>query len=167
MFRRRDPGYGVNVVTRVTSMEEIPSDSRFSTLFYKHQYERMYQLEQQTVNITNVAITLFILTLTFGFDKDRSSPYTGFVLLVSIIIINLVAILYIYRSAQAINLHRDRALKTLEHSSPDIYEIQCSVKGPSDIWTKVRGRLSIQIAIHCIIIFVAFVFLLLWRFSKL
>lgn len=154
------------------------SDSEFSTLFYKHQYERMYELEQQTINITSVVITLLILALTFGFDKERVSPYTGFVLLVTIIVVNLFAILYIHRSAQAIDVHRDRALRVLQRSSPHIYEIQSSIEDPPDIWTqgvlykllklRIRGRLSIQIAIHCILIFMMVVFLIFWfRLSKL
>jgi hypothetical protein len=64
----------------------------FIRMYYEHQYDRMAKLEEQGHSITNIILSLSVLSFTFAFDPNsKPNLVTGVVL--PIIIISVIGLL--------------------------------------------------------------------------
>ena len=90
-------------------------------IYYRHQYERIAQLENQRQTFTTIILTVSILAFTFGFESNNSGTNGDYfvitqnvILLAVIAIANVMAVSYMRRTQSWISSHRLRAKATLK-----------------------------------------------------
>lgn len=124
--------------------------------YYEHQYDRMTQLENQRINISNITVTLSVLALTFGFNMAIGfAQIVGYALLATMIIANLFALAYISKSRSWISTHRKRAKGILEACAGELWKFDIETHGEYVRWLPGRGR--IQMYLHVLLLIVAIV----------
>lgn len=127
------------------------SDPHFIYLYYEHQYERMKALEEQRLTITNIVISLSVVAFTFGFQNLNSiTIINGVGLPALIILLNLFAALYIWRTLQYIRVHRNRAKVVLDRYSKEMIEIDAKHEMPH-VFLRL-GLAKIQLIIHLVLL---------------
>jgi hypothetical protein len=143
------------------SLDRIPTVVLMN--YYQHQYERMGKLEDQRLAITNITITLSVLSLTFGFNSATGfSKIIGYAVLVVMALANAFAILYILVTRSWISTHEMRAKGVLERRAKSLYLFDQQTYAEYKKWAP--GRWKIQMYLHILLIIVAaaiFVFLYL------
>jgi hypothetical protein len=141
------------------SLQNVPSELLIA--YYEHQYDRMKQLEDQRFNITNLTIGISVLAFTFGFDKSVNfSRQAGFILLATIIVVNLFAIAFIEKSASWISTHRRRAKGILEFRSTELFKFDMETHADFKQW--IPGRWKIQLLLHATIVIMSIVMIVAW-----
>ena len=135
--------------------------AEYVRMYYEHQYDRIAQLEQQRLSITSIVITLSTVALTFGFsDAKELNLITGIGLPIVVFASNLLAIAHILRSADWIELHRNRAKQVLELYARDVFErvdkprLWPAHRGKS-WWRRLWARWRVQLYIHILLMLVA------------
>jgi hypothetical protein len=118
-------------------------------MYYEHQYGRIENLEQQALNTTNITNALFIAMLTFSQRDVTSHFYLPF----AMVVINIFAIAYIYRSGKAIMIHQSRAKKILETHEKEIFELDKTIPIPERHF--LPGRLMIQMGVHSVLLLIS------------
>ena len=127
------------------------SNPDFVRLYYEHQYDRMKALEEQRLTITNIVISLSVVAFTFGFQNlNDITIINGIGLPVLIIVLNLFAALYIWRTLQYIRVHRHRAKIVLGRYSKEMIEIDSEHKMPH-VFLRL-GLAKIQLIIHIVLL---------------
>jgi hypothetical protein len=142
--------------------ELIKMDKEDFRMYHQLQYERISQLEQQRLTMTNFVIGISLLAFTFGFsDFSNLNLVTAIGLPVAIIISNLFAMLYTSRSRKFIKMHQKRAEKARELYSKDlnrIYESVPKVESEHDFFSRAR----LQIYLHLLLIAIALLPLIIY-----
>ncbi len=109
------------------------------------------QLENQRLMITNIVITLSVLAFTFGFSSgDALNIINGIGLPAIMIISNLFAIIYIWRTLQYIRVHQARAKNLLSKYAIVISEIDKSKPMPFVMFR--LGLAKIQLLMHILLV---------------
>lgn len=92
--------------------------------YYNHQYNRMNQLEFLGIAITALIILINFGTFIFGFIFQKTVNISiRYILLISVIVLNIFAIFFIKRITSWERTHRRRAKKVLEKYAPDLYTL--------------------------------------------
>lgn len=124
--------------------------------YYQHQYDRMGKLEDQRLGITNIAITLSVLSLTFGFNSAVGfSKIIGYAVLVVMSLVNIFAVLYILVTKSWISTHEMRAKGILEKRAKSLYLFDKQTYAEYRKWAS--GRWKIQIYLHVLLFFVSLI----------
>ena len=122
--------------------------------YYQHQYDRMGKLEDQRLGITNITITLSVLSLTFGFNSAVGfSKIIGYAVLAVMALANIFAILYILVTKSWISTHEMRAKGILEKRAKSLYVFDRQTYADYRKWTP--GRWKIQMYLHILLFLVS------------
>ena len=134
------------------NLDDIPADVLMN--YYRHQYERMSKLEDQRTTITNITITLSALAFTFGFSMEVGfARIVGMGLLVIMVLANLFAIIYIFRTQSWIKTHELRAKGILETRYKQLHTFDHVTHDDYGRWA--FGRWKIQVGLHILLLVVA------------
>jgi hypothetical protein len=143
--------------TEVDESQERPGmNPEFVRMYYEHQYDRMAKLEEQGLTISNIVITLNVVAFTFGFTNVKDlTIITGLGLPLMMIIANFFAISYIGYSSIFIRVHQARAKRVIVNYAHELSKIDDTCPNP---WREGLGkRREIQLAIHILMILIAFI----------
>jgi amino acid transporter len=135
-------------------------------MYYEHQYDRIATLEQQSLTITNIVISISVLALTFGFSGAPNStpasgsssvqglsPIAGLALPTAMIIANLFAIGFVLRTSSHTRVHKRRAKAVLKLYASGIFQLDDSMQFPTKgTWW---GREKIVLSIHGLLVLVS------------
>ena len=122
--------------------------------YYQHQYDRIGKLEDQRLGITNITITLSVLSLTFGFNSAVGfSKIIGYAVLAVMALANIFAILYILVTKSWISTHEMRAKGILEKRAKSLYVFDRQTYADYRKWTP--GRWKIQMYLHILLFLVS------------
>jgi hypothetical protein len=125
-------------------------------MYYAHQYERMTKLEDQRLTVTNIVITLSVLAISVAVSSSQTLTLLASIEIhVLIMLANLFAIFYIWRTLQYVRVHQDRAKAALEHYAPDLAELDKATPMPPGF--KRLGLGNLQLLIHAVFILLAVV----------
>ena len=135
-------------------LDTIPEDVLMN--YYRHQYERMAKLEEQRTAITNITITLSVVTFTLGFNMASGfSKVVGFALLAIMMLSNVFAIVYIVRTDSWIKTHKLRARGILETQYGPLHTFNENTHSKYSRWSISRWK--IQMYLHGLLLIVAMV----------
>jgi len=137
------------MVTKTKRLKETDGD--YVRMYYEHQYDRVARLESLRLSITNVVITLSVVSFTFSFSNNQSNNLMSGVVLPTILVVsNIFAIVYIYMTLRIIRAHLDRAKITLGQFAPALHTINDENKPPK--WTDRFNLATNQIIFHVLLI---------------
>lgn len=144
-----------------------PADKEDYRLYYQHQYERMKELEQQRLIMTNVIVTISVLAFTLAFsDICKLNLVNGVGLPIVVIGANFIAVMWNKRSREFIKLHQQRAHEALKEFAPEVEELdKRKAKRDSDKdWFR---RPSLQSYLHGLLMMLAVlpIVLYLWCYG--
>lgn len=124
-------------------------------MYHQLQYDRIAQLEQQRLTMTNFVIGLSIISFSFAFsDINKLNIINAIGLPIVIIISNIFAMLYTSRSRKFIKMHQKRAEKAREIFSPRLNIISNEVP-KIDSNRDLFNRTRLQIYLHVLLIIIA------------
>lgn len=136
------------------NLDAIPDDVLMN--YYNHQYDRMSNLEEQRLAITNITITLSILSFTFGFNMESTFSKTiGFALIAVMILANIFAIIYIVRTDSWIKTHELRAKGLLENRYINLLKFDTKTHHNYGRWAISRWK--VQMMLHVLLATIAVV----------
>jgi hypothetical protein len=135
-------------------------------MYYEHQNDRIMKYEDQSLNISNIVLTISALIITFGLNS-RQSFGSILILFLPVVLIfaNFTAILYIRDSARWIKSHRTRADRILEIYIPELSTLDSETMAPHNQYT--FGRRRIQIFIHMLFVGLAIILVFLFTLQAL
>jgi len=137
--------------------------SEFIRMYYKHQYERMAKLEDHRLIVTNIIFTISLISLAFGFDKDKTlNIVTGIAIPVIIMTANIFAILYINSTRHYARIHRLRAKEVLKEYASYIFEIDKRISESPEIRYLSQGKF--QFYLHILLIMASIIPILSYIF---
>jgi hypothetical protein len=143
-------------------IENMPEDLNpdYVRMYYEHQYERIKIHEEQSLNISNIVLTISALIITLGIN-NRQDFGSIFILFLPVIIIvsNIFSILNIVERSRWMRQHQERAKRILELYAPELYILDKEIVAPYKKWT--IGRRRVQSVIHYSFIFLSVVLLVL------
>ena len=140
-------------------IEDINPD--YVRMYYEHQYDRIKAHEEQSLNISNIVLTISALMITFGLNNRQSFGSVFILFLPTIIIIaNVFAILNIVEGTKWMRQHQRRAKRALELYALELFAFDREFPSPHKQWAVGRGR--VQGAIHYSFIFISFILLVLF-----
>ena len=144
--------------------EEINPD--YIRMYYEHQYDRINKHQEQSLNISNIVLTVSTLIVTFGFSNKQSFGSILILFLPLIIIFaNVFAILFIAYGGRWILQHQSRAKKILEIYAPSLFKLDKEFVGPTG--RLKMGRKAIQNTIHYVFIVIGIILLILFVIEAL
>jgi hypothetical protein len=133
-----------------------PLDENYVRMYYEHQYQRMSAIEGQRWALTNIVATLSVLAFTFGFQDGRAlTIINGLALPIVLTILNLFAVLFVWRTHNYTQVHQRRARATLLKYAKELHELDTAhpvSRGPFG-W----GIAKIQLIIHIILLIPALI----------
>jgi hypothetical protein len=130
-------------------------------MYYEHQYDRIKAHEEQSLNISNIVLTITALIITFGLNNRQSFGSVFILFLPTIIIIaNTFAILNIVEGTKWMRQHQKRAKRSLEAYAPELLAFDKDFPSPHKQWAV--GRRRVQGVIHYSFIFISIVLLVLF-----
>ncbi|MEM6449124.1 MAG: hypothetical protein AAF703_02300 [Cyanobacteria bacterium P01_D01_bin.105] len=139
------------------------SDKEDFRLYYQHQYDRMKALEQQRLFITNVIVTISILSFSLAFeDISKLNLINGVMLPIVVMAANSIAILWNKKSRAFIKMHQKRAHAALNAIAPDVELLNKSVPKPFDSNKDIFRRAALQNYLHMLLLVVSVVPILLY-----
>lgn len=125
-------------------------------MYYEHQYDRMKELENQRLFMTNVIIGLSILSFSLAFeDIDKLKSINAVGLLIVVILFNIIAVLYNHRSRAFIKMHQKRAHKALKIMAPDVERLNKSIPKPYISDKDIFRRARLQDYLHILLIIIS------------
>ena len=128
----------------------------FLIAYYEHQYDRMGKLEQSSLSITSIVVTLSVLAFTFGFDSSKAiSIPSNLILPIIIGIANIFSALYILRCNSWIRTAEKRAKCILEQYALELYTIDKATYATHS--KHAVSRWKIQFYLHILILIAALV----------
>ena len=135
-----------------------PSKREDVRMYYLQQSDRITKLEEQRLTLTNIVITINVVSLTFGFsDIDNLNAVNGLGLPIVMIVSNLFAVSYIIRSAKLIKRHHGLAYAALEVIANDLHKRDNLKEWPTG-WSRKR----IQYLLHILLAFTAVIPMMLY-----
>ncbi len=149
-------------------MIENPSRPQSSTkedfrLYYQHQYDRMKELEQQRLTMTNVIVSLSVLAFSLAFgDIKKLNVVNAVGLPIVVIIANLIALLWNHRSRAFIKMHQKRAHAALEVFAPDVEALNRTIPKPFDSDKDIFRRPALQTYLHVLLMALSILPILLY-----
>jgi AraC-like DNA-binding protein len=140
---------------KVSNEESRNDTASYVSMYYEHQYDRIARHEQMRLTISNTALGISAIALTFGFSSSQGvNVVTGIGLPVVVIAVNIFAILYFRRSVDYTRAHRERAKRILELYAQDIYKVDQETQ-----WSHGFGRFwsdrRVQVYTHVVLILAA------------
>ncbi|MGR5150130.1 hypothetical protein ACQKP8_26740 [Photobacterium alginatilyticum] len=131
--------------------------------YYEHQYSRVAKLEEQSLRMTSMVLTLTTAFLSLGYTyfKSIESTIDSLLGIISLIVIaislNTFAILFNGRTEGFTDVHKLRAKEIINKFSVEIFDLDKSMPFPpaSAIWTRYR----IVRAIHWVLIAISILLL--------
>jgi hypothetical protein len=137
-----------------TNLGDVPQEILAN--YYNHQYDRMGKLEEQRLAITNITITLSVLSFTFGFNIEGAfSRIVGFALLSVMLLANIFAAAYIVRTDSWIKTHELRAKGILKKNFIALWKFDQETHDDYGRWAVSRWQ--IQLMLHVLLSLVAVV----------
>lgn len=134
---------------RKTKIEGVNPD--YVRMYYENQYDRVAKLENLRLLITNVVVTLSVVSFTFSFSGAQPQNLITGVILPSILIVsNLFAIVYIIITYQTIMTHLKRANSIISQYAPHLGEISKLI--PTPMWTNKLTLAHTQLLFHILLI---------------
>lgn len=132
--------------------EDINSD--YVRMYYEHQYERIKMHLDQSINMSNIVLTISALMITFGINNKQSFGSVLILFLpLFIVIANIFVVLYIRDSGKWIISHRLRAKKILERYMPELYELDAEIAFGAP-YKGINSRQRIQSLLHIMLILI-------------
>lgn len=132
-------------------------------MYHQLQYERIAELEQQRLTMTNFVVGVSIISFTFAFsDMGKLNVINAMALPIIIIISNIFAMLYTSRSRKFIKMHQQRAEKARERYSPELNQINKAVskiESSRDPFNRTRLQAYLHILLIAIALLPMFIFL--------
>lgn len=135
-----------------TSPSNPSADKEDYRLYYQHQYDRMKELEQQRLTMTNVIVGLSILAFSLPFtDITKLNLVNGVGLPIFVFFANTIALLYNRRSRAFIKMHQERAHKALKKFAPEVEELDKEMPKPYKSDEDRFRRPSLQNYLHVLL----------------
>jgi hypothetical protein len=132
------------------------SDKEDFRLYYQHQYDRMKELEQQRLIMTNVIVTISVLSFSLAFtDISKLNLVSGVGLPILVIVSNLIAIRWNQRTRAFIKMHQKRAHAALEVIAPEVEALDRSIPKPFDGDKDIFRRPALQNYLHVLLIIIS------------
>lgn len=145
-------------IEKKSDLSDVPRDILMN--YYNHQYERMGKLEDSRMGITNITITLSVLSVTFGFDTvGQYSNIIGYALLTIMMLANAFAIAYIWVTKSWIDTFKQRSTGILEASAKSLFLFDEKTRSKHKKRTLTLGK--IHMSLHVLLIVVAIVMAIL------
>jgi hypothetical protein len=137
-----------------SGLNDVPRDVLIN--YYNHQYERMGKLEDSRMGITNITITLSVLSFTFGFDAAvQYSKIIGYALLFIMVAANAFAIAYILVTRSWIETYKRRSKGILEVTAKPLFLFDEKTHAKHNKWTPTLWQ--IHMGLHILLIVIAIV----------
>ena len=129
------------------------AEKEFYQMYYEHQYDRMKELENQRLIMTNVIVGMSVIAFSLAFeDITKLNLINGVGLPVIVVIANLIALMFNKRSRAYIKMHQKRAHKVLEIIAPEIENLDKSIPKPFNSDKDFFGRPRLQSYLHLLLI---------------
>jgi DMSO reductase anchor subunit len=124
--------------------------------YYQHQYERMSELENQRLTMTNVIVGLSVLAFSLAFaDITKLNVVNAVGLLIVVLFANLIAVLFNHRSRAFIKMHQKRAHSALEAFAPEVEKLDKTIPKPFDSERDLFRRPQLQTYLHFLLMALA------------
>jgi hypothetical protein len=127
----------------------------FVRMYYEHQYTRMAKLEDHRLAVTNVILALTVATFAFAFaNKEAINATAGLAVPAVLVLANVFAIAYLWRTSRHIAIHQRRAKEALRLHAAHLYAVDSSLPMPRGplFW---MGTARMQMVLHVALIAVA------------
>ena len=148
------------------SQQHMASKDDFQ-MYYQHQYERMKELEQQRLTMTNVIIGFSILSYSLAFsDLSKLNIVNAVGLPLIVLFANIIAVLYNRRSRSFIKMHQARAHKAMKIYAPELEAIDYEIPKPFESDKDVFRRPALQNYLHVLMIAASILPIFLFLFRK-
>jgi hypothetical protein len=139
------------------------SDKEDFRLYYQHQYDRIKELEQQRLIMTNVIVTISVISFSLAFtDISKLNLVNTIGLPIVVIIANIIAILWNKRSRSFVKMHQKRAHAALNAIAPEVEALDRSIPKPFDGDKDIFRRPALQNYLHVLLIVVSVLPILLY-----
>ncbi|MDM8530456.1 hypothetical protein QUF63_04740 [Anaerolineales bacterium HSG25] len=124
-------------------------------MYHRLQYDRISQLEQQRLTMTNLVIVISTFSFTFGFAEPGKLNFASAIGLPIIIIIsNSFALMYSHRSREFIKMHQRRAEEARKLYALEFNDINKKV-GKRNSNKDPFNRTKLQIYLHILLMTIA------------
>ena len=132
------------------------TDKEFYSMYYEHQYDRMKELENQRLIMTNVIVGLSVLSFSLAFeDITKLNTINAIGLPFVVLIANLIAVIYNHRSRAFIKMHQRRAHEVLKAIAPDVNRLNQSIPKPINSNKDLFSRPKLQTYLHVLLMAVS------------
>jgi len=122
--------------------------------YYKLQYDRIEQHENQRLLVTNFILAISTAIFLLGSKIENISVAHSLILSVIIILLNYLAIEFINKSRYWIKFHQKRARTILEHNDKEMLNIINTVE-KIDSNQDIKRRPQLQKNIHYLLMILA------------
>jgi hypothetical protein len=128
-----------------------PITDDFVRMYYEHQYDRMKAIEGYRWSLTSVVVSLSVIAFTFGFQSQSGlTIINGLVLPLLIITLNLLAVLYVWRTYSYVLMHQRRAKAVLAQYAKELFNLDAEHPRPGGLLG--LGISKFQITIHLLLL---------------
>jgi hypothetical protein len=125
-------------------------------MYYEMQYKRMGELENQRLTMSNLIITVSVLSFGLAFeDTSKINIVNGLALPSAVILINLIAVAHGNRSREFIKMHQKRAKVALTRYAPELAKISLEEVEKRDSNQDALRRPLLQVYIHLVLVVMA------------
>ena len=132
-------------------------------MYYQHQYDRMKELEQQRLIMTNVIVTISVLSFSLAFnDISKLNLVSAVGLPIVVIIANMIAIRWNQRTRAFIKMHQKRAHAALDAIAPEVEALDKTIPKPFDGDKDIFRRPALQNYLHVLLMIVSVLPILLY-----
>jgi predicted dehydrogenase len=130
---------------------DLAKESEGAKVYYEHQYDRMTSLEDQGFKMSGAVFLLTGAVFTFLARTDPSASVLPWQLVIWVMLFsNLLAIAYVWRVNNSINIHGRRAKDLLKKIWPDLAAFDEGYK--QRFADKIRARPMIQTLLHVVLV---------------
>jgi hypothetical protein len=138
--------------------EELGRDPETLRLYWRLQWDRNAQLEEQRLSVSNFVVAGSVVALGIFAATPAATGLTAWLLAIAVAVSNVLAAIYSNRSEQWARLHKARASKLLTENWGYLAELQKRVEierpRPHNSTSPAR-RQNLQLWIHIVLALVA------------
>lgn len=159
----------------VEDESKIKGEERdFYQAYYLVQIQRQSQHETNRLMVSNFIIAGSLAAIGLAVNSKTVSNFQLITLVSAVVVLNLLAALYAYRSRIWVKVHQARANHALKFLSKDLYKMQKGINpqklgiepsGGSRLFNWTRGE-RVQSYFHFVIILAVVVLAVVWMLIK-
>ncbi len=133
----------------LTPFESMSTDRELLATYWRHQYDRLDQIENQRIQFTNIVVAASVVAIALLFDRDdaaKSLALRG--ALATVLGVNLVACGYVLRMRQHAHQTLIRARTALRVLAPELMQLNMVSGIPRNLF---HSSIAYQISLHALL----------------